>query len=423
MAISSQNTNLNQFVPPMCVNSPVEGQTLLYNSTNRVWENRAIQAADLGSIKPADLLWEGAVFGPGDVVTISNDLTTFVSLDRSLLSGPGAATTLNDLTDVSIVSPILTNQALMYDDATQQWGAGTIDYNIIANTPTVFPPDAHTHTVSEITDLTTLYYDQTQVNDFLDDKIDVVIGPAGNFAALDGTGQLVDSTFSSASFATAVQGALADSALQAGDGVSQLINDVGYLTNISTLSITQLIDVDTTTAAPNVGQVLKWNGTNWVPADDIDTDTNLVTSVFGRLGDVVAAASDYDASQVDYSNATSGLTATNTQAAIDELDVKIDANTANIAINAGDISVLQNANYISDISAFSIGDLSDVDLAGVANNSILVWQANEFIAMTNTFLSQVDTPASYVGQTGKLVTVNTTETALEFIDVIDGGTY
>jgi hypothetical protein len=423
MAISSQNTNLNQFVPPMCVNSPVEGQTLLYNSTNRVWENRAIQAADLGSIKPADLLWEGAVFGPGDVVTISNDLTTFVSLDRSLLSGPGAATTLNDLTDVSIVSPILTNQALMYDDATQQWGAGTIDYNIIANTPTVFPPDAHTHTVSEITDLTTLYYDQTQVNDFLDDKIDVVIGPAGNFAALDGTGQLVDSTFSSASFATAVQGALADSALQVGDGVSQLINDVGYLININTLSITQLVDVDTTTAAPNVGQVLKWNGTNWVPADDVDTDTNLVTSVFGRLGDVVAAASDYDASQVDYSNATSGLTATNTQAAIDELDVKIDANTANIAINAGDISVLQNANYISDISAFSIGDLSDVDLTGVANNSILVWQANEFIAMTNTFLSQVDTPASYVGQTGKLVTVNTTETALEFIDVIDGGTY
>lgn len=44
-----------------------------------------------------------------------------------------------------------------------------------------------------------------------------------------------------------------------------------------------------------------------------------VDSVFGRTGAVVAATSDYDAVQVDYSNATSGLAATNVQAAIDEV--------------------------------------------------------------------------------------------------------
>ena len=34
------------------------------------------------------------------------------------------------------------------------------------------------------------------------------------------------------------------------------------------LSIDELSDVDTTTIAPTIGQVLKWDGTNWTPADD-----------------------------------------------------------------------------------------------------------------------------------------------------------
>ena len=45
----------------------------------------------------------------------------------------------------------------------------------------------------------------------------------------------------------------------------------------------------------------------------------LVESVFGRGGIVVAASGDYDADEVDYDNATSGLAATDVQAAVDEL--------------------------------------------------------------------------------------------------------
>jgi hypothetical protein len=45
----------------------------------------------------------------------------------------------------------------------------------------------------------------------------------------------------------------------------------------------------------------------------------LVESVFGRGGIVVAASGDYDADEVDYDNATSGLVATDVQAAVDEL--------------------------------------------------------------------------------------------------------
>ena len=48
-------------------------------------------------------------------------------------------------------------------------------------------------------------------------------------------------------------------------------------------------------------------------------ESNYVTSAFGRTGVVVATASDYDANQIDYDNSTSGLTATEVQAAIDEI--------------------------------------------------------------------------------------------------------
>ena len=55
-----------------------------------------------------------------------------------------------------------------------------------------------------------------------------------------------------------------------------------------------------------------------------------VQSVFGRVGAVAAQASDYDANQVDYSNATSGLSSTNVQAAIDEVEGRVDTLEAQV---------------------------------------------------------------------------------------------
>jgi hypothetical protein len=444
MAITSQNTNLNQFVPPMCVHAPVAGQTFLYNSAKRVWENKTIEAADLGGIAPEDLIWLNG-FGPGDVVTISEDLTTFVSTPRSALSGPGAATSLNDLADVAIVSPILTNTVLTYNGTV--WTDGYVSYDDLTNVPTEFIPSAHTHTVTEITDLDTYYYDKLEVDSFLNTKANVVAGIANNFSMLDGLGQLADSGYSAGSFATAAQGVLADTALQTGSNISRLINNAGYITGISAFSINALSDVNTASAAD--GQVLRYNGTEWVASNAIDINT--VTSVFARTGDVIATLGDYNADQITYNNVTSSLTATTVQAAIDELEITVSANTADIADNAADIATnaadiadntadiatntaniatntanittLQNAGFLTNINAQSINELIDVDTTGVANNFILSWDTNKFIVLNNTFLAQTDTPSNYIGSAGKLVAVNTAETSLEFIDVIDGGAY
>ena len=59
-------------------------------------------------------------------------------------------------------------------------------------------------------------------------------------------------------------------------------------------SIDALGDVDTTTAAPTTNQILKWNGTNWAPADDAGAEggsiQNLFATVAGDSGSTTANA-------------------------------------------------------------------------------------------------------------------------------------
>jgi len=95
----------------------------------------------------------------------------------------------------------------------------------------------------------------------------------------------------STDFATSAQGTLADSATQPGDNVSTLTNDAGYITSIdlTTESIDELSDVDTSTVAPTEGQALLWDDVagEWQPGDvasstaakiiDADGDTQIQT--------------------------------------------------------------------------------------------------------------------------------------------------
>jgi hypothetical protein len=60
-------------------------------------------------------------------------------------------------------------------------------------------------------------------------------------------------------------------------------NQADFDTAIAAVSIGDLSDVDITSVAPNVGQLLKWDGTNFAPADDQEDLTN---NSIGDLGDV-----------------------------------------------------------------------------------------------------------------------------------------
>lgn len=85
-----------------------------------------------------------------------------------------------------------------------------------------------------------------------------------------------------------------------------------------------------------------------------------VDSVFGRTGAVVAAASDYDADQVDYDNGSSGLTATDVQAAIDEVEGRVDVIEAAGPFVPLDGSVAMTGDL--DLGGNGIVNLSTLDL-------------------------------------------------------------
>jgi hypothetical protein len=68
------------------------------------------------------------------------------------------------------------------------------------------------------------------------------------------------------------------------------------------------------------------NGTAWEKVDNTDA----VATVHGRMGNVTAQAGDYSANLITYNNAGSTLVATDADAALDELDGKVEANEAAI---------------------------------------------------------------------------------------------
>jgi hypothetical protein len=79
--------------------------------------------------------------------------------------------------------------------------------------------------------------------------------------------------FDSTDYATASQGALADTAIQP-SGITNMVE--------TTDSIDVLADVDTSTVAPTTNDFLNWNGSNWVPAvPSADVDTPLTTVLRG----------------------------------------------------------------------------------------------------------------------------------------------
>lgn len=122
-----------------------------------------------------------------------------------------AASSIGDLSDVTLTSAAV-GEVLRYNGS--QWVDAQLDYSDLSGAPAL----ATVATSGSYTDLSNQ--------------------PTLGTAAAANTGD----------FATAAQGATADSAVQPTD------------------SIDVLADVDTTTAAPTNGQVLEWNGVNWVPA-------------------------------------------------------------------------------------------------------------------------------------------------------------
>lgn len=73
--------------------------------------------------------------------------------------------------------------------------------------------------------------------------------------------------------------------------------------------------------------------------------------------------------------------------------------------------------YLQDINAESIGDLADVSLTALAVNQVLRYNGSNFVPYTlpDKFLQLTDTPSSFSGQGTKVLAVNSSGNAVEFI--------
>lgn len=122
-----------------------------------------------------------------------------------------------------------------------------------------------------------------------------------------------------------------------------------------------------------------------------------VDTVFGRIGDVVALSGDYDAIQVDYDNTTTGITATDVQDALDELFVLIQAagdvdtvfgRTGDVVAVAGDYTAAQVTydNTTSGLSATEVQAAIDELASGSGGG---VWGT-----ITGTLSDQTDLQAA-----------------------------
>ena len=116
-------------------------------------------------------------------------------------------------------------------------------------------------------------------------------------------------------------------------------------------SIDLLSDVDTTTAAPTNNQVLKWNGTNWAPADDDSglSSLNVFASVAGDTGSTTA----------------------NTQS--DTLTI---AGGTNITTSvSGDTVTVDFSGTIPTTFAA----LTDTDVSGIVQGDSLFWNGTDWV--------------------------------------------
>lgn len=131
-------------------------------------------------------------------------------------------------------------------------------------------------------------------------------------------------------------------------GGNQILNVAGITLSDYDIAINDLTDVDTT--GISVNDVLRWDGTNYVPYTIIFT-----------------------ASDIGITDAGGYFTGAEVETALQEL-----GDTVSTIVQTGDnVSVLTNdAGYLITVA---MNDLSDVDTTGISLNDVLQWNGTTFV--------------------------------------------
>lgn len=127
--------------------------------------------------------------------------------------------------------------------------------------------------------------------------------------------------------------------------------DIAFSGATSGIIIDELDDVDTSTAAPTSGQVLSWNGTNWVPADDstslaFELGSGEIINRVSTRGYVFKLRDTYDVNKIIL-NTASG-----------DIDSQGNLSGAEIQVNGAQIKLadLSDGGFLTTLTGVSAGD-------------------------------------------------------------------
>ena len=198
--------------------------------------------------------------------------------------------------------------------------------------------------------------------------------------------------------------------------------------NLGTVSIDDLSDVDTTTSAPSSGQILKWNGSNFVPSDESGgtvTETFKTFAVSGQSDVVADSATDTitfvagtnitlgtDASADSITiNATGGAAnAFSTIAVAGQSNVVADAETDTLTLTAGTgmtIATDASTDTITFTASGGAAGAMPVTLSGGTSDPINLTGINSIGAIPFT---------SFDGSTDNIDLAGTSQTVTTFAD-------
>ena len=188
--------------------------------------------------------------------------------------------------------------------------------------------------------------------------------------------------------------------------------------NLGTVSIDDLSDVDTTTSAPSSGQILKWNGSNFVPSNESGgtvTETFKTIAVSGQ-SDVVADSATDTLTFVAGSNIT----------------LTTDASSDSITIAATDTNTQLTQEQVEDFAANVVVAGANItktydDAAGTLTIAATGGAANAFSTFavsgqSNVVADSTTDTMTFVAGTGMTLTTDASADSITFNSSGGGGT-
>ena len=303
--------------------APSDTNVLKYNSTSGDWESGAVAASEVSGL--ATVATTGAysdlsgtpTLGTAAALDVGTSANNVVQLngsaqlpavDGSLLTGITASVAaLNDVGDVTITSAA-NGEALIYNSTSGDWENGTVSASVaalndIGDVSAAAPSNTNVikyNSTSGDWESGAVAYSEVTGTPTLGTAAAEDVGTsAGNVVQLNGSAQLPAVDGSLLTGITASVAALNDigdvsaAAPSNGDVIaynstsgdwessapaSAPVSSVAGKTGAVTLVIDDMTDVDTTTATPSAGDLLEWDGSNWVPVARFEVVTTITTS-------------------------------------------------------------------------------------------------------------------------------------------------